>query len=107
MALELEQERKLRKQEEQQRQEAEQLAQENAEKLSQAQSQLAELEREHHPDADLPSRDSDGDGVDGDTLSLQEAIDSEHDKFKAHRAGPDSGKQFVPDPDIFVLAAKM
>ena len=40
-------------------------------------------------------------------MSLPEVIDSEHDKLKAHCAGPDSGKQFASDPDIFLLLAKM
>ena len=40
-------------------------------------------------------------------MSLQEAIDSEHGKLKAHCAGPDSGKQFVSDPDILALSPKM
>ena len=103
MALELEQERKLRKEAEQQKREAEQHAQENAEKLSQAQSQLAELAREQDLDADLPSQDSDEGEEGGEILSIPEAINSEHDRLKAHCAGPDSGKQFEPDPDIFIL----
>ena len=61
MALELEKERVLRKEAERLRAEPEQLAQENAEKFSQAQSQLAELEREHLLDTDLPQQDSDED----------------------------------------------
>ena len=97
----------MRKEAEHLRREAEQLAQENAEKLSQAQSQLAELERDHHLDTDLPHQDSDEDELDGETMSIQEAIDHEHARLQAHCAGPELGEQFQITPEAIALAANM
>ena len=94
MVLELERDRFLRREAEHLRREAEQLAQENEEKLSQTQSQLAELERDHHPDTDLPHQDSDEEGLDGETMFIQEGIDLEHTRLQAHCASPESGQLF-------------
>ena len=105
MVLELERERVLRREAEHLRREAEQLAQENAEKLSQAQSQLAELERDHHLDTDLPHQDSDEEGLDGETMFIQAAIDHEHARLQAHCAGPESGQRFQHTPEAITLAA--
>ena len=107
MVLELEKERVLRREAEHLRREAEQLAQENAEKLSQAQSQLAELKRDHHLDTDLPHQDSDEEGLDGETMSIQEAIDLEHTRLQAHCASPESGQPFQHTTEAITLAANM
>ena len=100
MALELERERLMRR-------EAEQMAQENAEKLSQAQSQLAELLRDHHLDTDLPHQDSDEEELAGEIRFKQEAIDHEHARLQAHCAGPESGQRFQHTPEPITLAANM
>ena len=100
MALELERERLMRR-------EAERMAQENAEKLSQAQSQLAELERDHHPDTDLPHSDADDEGLDGETMSIQEAIGLENAKLQAHRSSPEAGQEFQHTTEAIILAAHM
>ena len=76
-------------------------------KLSQAQPQLAELERDHHLDTDLPQQDSDEEGLDGETMSIQEAIDLEHMRLQAHCASPESGQPFQHTPEAIPLAANM
>ena len=96
--------------EKQGRLEAEQLAQTKAEEVAQLQSRLAEVlydgQSEHEdPNEQLP--DSGEEDVDGEPMSIQEAIDEEYDRLQEHRAGPDSGQNFSYTLEVVTLAAHM
>ena len=107
MALQLEHERERRIEAEHQKQEAQRDAQATAEKLSQAQSLLAEMAGAHNIDSDMLSQDSDRAEDEVEALTIPEAINGEYASLMAHTQGPDSGMPYRPDPDILELAARL